>query len=654
MRLHERLTEQIGKVVLDHGQTLCIDLLAARFRSNGGCAGCVRAGWFGFLAAISVILASTFTTALQAQPQVTQSSSSGLHPAGTNVVATYDGGKITSAEVAERAIEPHFVVDAEQKATPNVLVSQEEKLARHLAALRILVNESRSRGFDRPADPDVAKREPQPQHHPFASVGDGWKLEKKLIEQRVLAQALSDELRRSAIISEQEFEDQYRTNRFNLLGFESVEAGRIGISARKHGNDALKRAGEALALIRGGESFATVASRYSDLEINLARPGNYGARFWGNDIGLLLGEFGEGKVSGPLPVADGYELVKVERIYLGGNLTSEGAKAKLRILLNQMAAQDRVDQMTKAAEATFPVIMVPSNPSPATFNLQPSNNHVLLQCGQFRLTGEDLRGLAVQRGDASIENQKMIETLKRESGYHLQMGEMARSLGYDKRPDVQRALQYELDKQLAEKARQVLLPELAAEMTFPEDQIREAYETNFTATFPPQLHYDALVVPMRFPPNVTDAQRETVRTNALAKAEEIIQRVQNGAKLEEIASGDAIFQWMPGQSRVLNENSVLASLLTGLKPDQIAAQPYEDFGGYCIIRVGKAEPRRKMPYELARNYLIHDFRNAAVRDLHNHFETALLNKHHFAFGPTVAGRIRDAAPAAVTNLKTQK
>jgi len=280
---------------------------------------------------------------------------------------------------------------------------------------------------------------------------------------------------------------------------------------------------------------------------------------------------------------------------------------------------------------------------------QPSTNQVLLRCGQLTLSKEEVRGLAVQRGAPAMEDQKMIEILKQESGYHIQMGELARSMGFDKRPDVRRALRYELDKQLAEKARRALLPELVAELPFPEERIREAFDKTFTATFAPQMQYDALVVPLRVPANATAEEREAARTNALAKAEEIIRRAQDGTKLEEIASGDSACQWMPGQSRVVNEGSALAPLVAGLKPGEVATQPYEDFGGYCVIRVAKSEPRRKMPYELAKNYIVQDFRNEAVGELHRNFETALLNKHHFAFGRTAALRTSSSASAVAAN-----
>jgi len=581
-----------------------------------------------------------------------------LLPAGdTNVIATYDGGRVSAGDVAEAREEPRFVADAEQNAPTNA-VSLDEKLARHLAAVRILVSEARRRGLDRPVDPEAAKAGPQPQHQPYAQAGPGWALEQKLIEQRVLAQALEKEVRRSVTISEQEIDEQYRTNRFNMIGFEAVEAGRIGISAQKHGEGALERAKQALGLIRNGQDFVAVARQYSDLDLKLAQTAPYPATFWGKENGLVLGQLGEGAVSEPVPVEDGYELLRIVRLHLTGNPSPEEVKAQLRLMLPEITAQERLQDMAQAAASAFPFVTSSTNASspaevhpPAT---PPSAaGQVLLRCGQFALTRGEVRGLALQRGAQTVDDAQMVEILRQENRDSIQMGELARSMGYRQRPEVRRALRYELDKQLAEKARRFLLPELLAELTFPEEQVRMIYDTRFTATFPPQIEYDALVVPVRAPAEATAEERAAVRTNAFGRAEEILRRVQDGARLEDIVSKDATLQWLPGQSRVVDESSALAPLVAGLEAGAVAAVPYEDFGGFCVLRVGKSELRRKMPYEIARNYIIHDLRNEAARDFHQHFETILLNRHHFFFGTGAAGQTRVSAPADPARVNNQ-
>ena len=106
---------------------------------------------------------------------------------------------------------------------------------------------------------------------------------------------------------------------------------------------------------------------------------------------------------------------------------------------------------------------------------------------------------------------------------------------------------------------------------------------------------------------------------------------------------------MSGQSRTVREGSALAPLVAGLKAGEVAAEPYEDFGGYCVLRVNKYEPRRKMPYELARNYIVEGFRTEAMDDLRKNFEAVLLNKHHFTYGPPATARTRDSAATGKTN-----
>ena len=111
---------------------------------------------------------------------------------------------------------------------------------------------------------------------------------------------------------------------------------------------------------------------------------------------------------------------------------------------------------------------------------------------------------------------------------------------------------------------------------------------------------------------------------------------------------------MSGQSRTVSEGSALAPLVAGLKAGEVAAEPYEDFGGYCVVRVSKYEPRRKMPYELARNYIIQDFRTEGLGDLRKDFESVLLNKHHFAFGPPPMARSHDSSSAATGKTNNQQ
>ena len=598
-----------------------------------------------FLAPLATCLCLALPLAARGEPATNPSPVAEAQPAGdTNVIATYDGGSITAGDVAEYLDEPHFVADAEQSTPPNAAFGQQEKLARHLAAVRILVKAARAKGL----------------------AGPGWRLETKLIEGGVLAQALVEEIRRTVLVTDQELNDQYRTNRFKLLGMQTIEAARIGISAKKHGANALARANEALAAIRAGQDFAAVARQYSDLDPKTAQKDIYPPTFWGKGGAAALAELGEGKVSDPLPVEDGFELVKVDRINLPGNAGPEEAKAALRVRLAEPLAAERVGEMEKAAIAAFPFVATPTNslpstlnpqPStpnapPSTLNPQPSTNLVLMSCGQFLLTTEDARGLAAERY-LHLDDQQLVATIERENTWRIQMGELARSLGFDKRPDVQKAVRCELDKQLALKARERVRYELAAQMPFPESRIRDIYDQNFTATLDALLQYDVLIVPTAVPPNATAEARETARTNALARAQDLIQRIQGGASFDTLAGSEAGVRLLSGQSRVVPDSSALAPLVAGLNPGEVAAQPYnfEDFGGYGVIRVKQYDPRRKQPYNIARNYILVSLRDDAMPDLMRHFESFLLDKYHFAFGPPATARTRD--PASAPNPQNQ-
>ena len=569
----------------------------------------------------------------------------------TNAVATYDGGKITGAELAVRLEEPRFVTDAEQSAAANTRTSQKEKVARHIAALRILVEAARQKGFDK---------------------APGWALEVKLTEQGTLAQALTDDIRRQAFVGEKEVADEYETNRFEFLTIETFDARRIGISAKKHGAQALDRAKEALGLLRNGQEFAAVAKQYSDLEPNAAERRNYPANTWGKTAGLGLAALGEGKVSAPLTVDDGFELVKVEGIHVGGNPGAEEAKAQILRVMFEKRVAERIDQMMKAAEQA--IAFVPGNldswpgdkgphsggqagtpgaqaGTPAPLR-EGGTNAVALRCGQFAVTREELRGFAEARGVPDLEPQKLIQIIQQEYGYQIQFGEVARSMGLLLRPEVQRACLYELEKQLALKARQRLEREFAATTSFPEERLRDDYEKKFTATFQPLLQYDVLVVPLRVAANASTEERQAAVSNTTARAQELIKRAQEGASFNTLAAGDSSLQVMTGQSRAVPEGSGLYPLVAGLKAGAVAAEPYEDFGGFCVLRVNKYEARRKMPFDLAKAYLLEGLRNEALAEIRRDFQTFLLNKYHFVFGP--AAERAGAEPATGTKSSAPK
>jgi hypothetical protein len=159
---------------------------------------------------------------------------------------------------------------------------------------------------------------------------------------------------------------------------------------------------------------------------------------------------------------------------------------------------------------------------------------------------------------------------------------------------------------------------------------------------------------MGIPPNATAEAREPARTNALAKAQALIRRVQDGASFDALAGGEARAQLLSGQSRTIREGSALSLLVASLKTGEVAAQPCEDFGGYCVVRVNEYEGRRKMPYELARNYIIESLRTEGLGDLRKNFEPAPLNKYHFAFGPPAAATRPPGSALAKTNIPKQK
>lgn len=580
-------------------------------------------------------------TLLLAQGSAGSSSLSGPAKAGTTnrIVAAYDGGKITAAELAEHQDEAFFVADAEQNAPTDHIATSDEKLARHLAAMRLLTRIAGERGLTKAPD---------------------WALQTKLIEQRVLSQALHEDVRHQVFVSDKEFNDQWATNRYFILGVDTIEARRIGISQAKHGDKALDRAKEALAQIRAGQKFEAVAKKYSDLDPKTAQIDTYLANFWGKQSGLALAQLGEGKVSEPIATKDGYELVRVEHLAMHRNPGDEEARNNLKAKVTELAIADHIAELTKAAADSFPLAKTtepsrpagsgsvrPANSSPPTSSAQTvsSTNPVLLTCGLFTLNHQEVHSLAVARAVATMPDDQMLEIILQEDGYPIQMGELARNMGFAQRPLVQKALRYQLDKELAEKAKALILPEFAATMSFDEGRVRETYDTKFTASFEPLLEYDFLLVSPGVSATASGEERAGAISNAQARAQSIIQRIHDGASFDSITHETGL-QLMAGQSRVVGESSALFPLVAGLKAGDVVSQPYEDFGGAGVIRVKKYEPRRKMPFDIARNYILVDFRNEALTELRRNFEPFLLEKYHFVFGAGASTPPRAATEGA--------
>jgi len=312
------------------------------------------------------IFAAFFAIAVLSLPVLTfaadaNNPSAPLSTGGTTntLIAAYDGGNITAHDLAEHQDEPFFVADAEQNAPVGHVAGADEKLARHLAAIRLLVGIASERGLTKQPD---------------------WALQTKLIEQRVLSQALHEDVRHQVFVPDNEVKDQWATNRYFLLGIDTIDARRIGISEAKYGDKTLERAKEALAQIRAGQDFGAVANKYSDLDLKTARKDTYLANFWGKQSGLAMAQLGEGKVSEPIPTKDGYELVLVEHFALHNNPTEEEARNSLRAKVGELAIAQHIAELAKAASDSFPLTKTlgpESRPSGAGTASSPQPSHTV-------------------------------------------------------------------------------------------------------------------------------------------------------------------------------------------------------------------------------------------------------------------------------------
>ncbi len=267
-----------------------------------------------------------------------------------------------------------------------------------------------------------------------------------------------------------------------------------------------------------------------------------------------------------------------------------------------------------------------------------------IRCGRFILTRLEMQALMHYRGlprdaDCTETVRFLIDQLyghPHYSGMELPIAQFVRRLGYDRRPEFAARLLLRIEEHRAEYAKRALIPFWRRTMSVDEDTLRDHYDREWTETVSPMLDYDILIVPAPFDPNETDYQHQQKLAQAYEAATRIIARAMSGASLEDIAAANPSFQFLPEQRRVVNDDSPLQDLVATLGPGDVAASPYEDFDGWCVIRVREYQPRQKTPYEMARRYVLDSFQQEYEDDFRSGFESAFLKRINFQFDARAA------------------
>lgn len=301
----------------------------------------------------------------------------------------------------------------------------------------------------------------------------------------------------------------------------------------------------------------------------------------------------------------------------------------------------QLDELRAKAQAQFPILCEAEVTSKAegSDDSKPREKPIL-QCGKFNLTTEDLSILTQDTGAPLQKCPDIREYLKRGSmDQNIPIAEWARTQKYDKKPEFASRLKLELDKALAEIAKQSLIAKWLSETKFTEARLKQAYDKDWTATVDPVLEYDAVMVPLGVSGDVTDAERQVKQNVAESSARKIIASIQKGMSIEDALTKNQGISMLSAQRRVVMEDDPLYTMVAGVPAGKIAAEPVYDMGAMCIIRVRKFEPRKKTPYDMAKRYVEESLKRQVEQSMRDNFEEQLLMRSGFRLDSGAAERI---------------
>lgn len=265
-----------------------------------------------------------------------------------------------------------------------------------------------------------------------------------------------------------------------------------------------------------------------------------------------------------------------------------------------------------------------------------------LTCGTFTLTQADIAALG-RLWRRTLPSCAYIQNIPIYNAETISLAQLARSKGYgDSAAGKAAVAQYRAklrDDTLAEITREKLLREWLESYTPPEADIKAYYDNEWTGMADPLLEYDALVVPVRTVPGATDAQRNRARDAAKQKAQMLIEEISRGKSFAELKAADSDLQIMHGEKRVVREETPLFGAIAQVAEGGVLSEPYEDFGGFCVMKVRSKAPRRKLPLQFVRGAIIGDLKFRYNRSLHNDVNETILQRYRFSQDDNVLSRL---------------
>jgi hypothetical protein len=283
-----------------------------------------------------------------------------------------------------------------------------------------------------------------------------------------------------------------------------------------------------------------------------------------------------------------------------------------------------------AAEAKSKCPVVCADPKEPT---KSEGDTALMRCGNIALTSKDVKALSdligapIDKVNTPVSVCSQLCTLGESNEDLLSQGELARLKGYGSRPEFAAAWRLARENWLAWVAKTRLMQEWLA--SYPsEADVKNYYDNKYNIMEEQQITFEALLSPVAADGQDTTSAREKAR----AAAADAIAKIKQGSSFDDVLKEHPEFQYMPASARSVDpaDNSGFNQQAPALKAGEVAAEPVEDYGGFCVVRVTDSRLRRKMPLENARGQIVSalqfDYRSKITSD----FEGTLLEKHQFA------------------------
>lgn len=516
------------------------------------------------------------------------------------VIATWDGGKVTLDDLEKAFADRNYVAASGVDVTG--ATRDVDRMARFIGVRSILLAEAaRLRISERPE----------------------YRLDAKFAEEAVLSNVLASDIVKEVgkSLTDQQVMGYYNSHRREFLPVREINARRISISAKKHGDEAAKSlADEALQQITSGVSFETVAQAYSDVPSSLQ---SYPIRFWDKDTWFAVVDIGEGGTSGVLRTEEGFEVIQVVSFVLAPDFDVDVAVGRARSMMTSEEAGKRLSKLLEESKTKFPM-QCGEEVKQDEMAAEP----IIFQCGGFKLTAGDVQVLSDLRAGSIRDCVVLTGVMRNDYGDQIWPGEAARSRRYADKDEYKSNLRFELENRLQYHTRMALIRQWLKGLKFTDEQIKDYYDTKWQGYIDPMLRYDCLMVPVAVVLDASEAERDAAKASAYGRAMEIIALLNSGTSFEKAAAQDGV-QTLTGQSRTVNIGDEWELIARGLGPGQVAGEPIYDGGAMCIVRVTELQDKHKTPFEMAESGVVDSLRREAENELRADFETELFRRYHF-------------------------